>query len=97
MVEITATGECGYVRVSWTVIGSNDICPVHGYTITLFSSTMDEIDSFSTSTYNQLTFNGLPYDSLFYVTLFIQYKIPALSDSLTTSVRTSTYVHICMT
>ena len=68
MVEITATGGCGYVTVSWTVIGNDDPCPVVYYTIKVFSSTLDELTTV-TITHNQHTFNKLPYDSLFHVTI----------------------------
>ena len=88
MVEITtATGGCGYVNVSWTVIGNNDACRVVHYTITLLSSTMDELDNVKI-TCNQHTFNGLPLNTLFYVIVLSHNAIIALSNSVTTSVRT---------
>ena len=88
MVEITtATGGCGYISVSWTVIGNNDACLVRVYTITLLSSTMDELVTLSISN-NQRNFSGLSFDTLYYVTVFSHNAIIALSNSITTSVRT---------
>ena len=87
MVEITATGGCGYVNVSWTVIGNNDACQVAYYTITLLSSTMDKLNIYITNE-NQLTINGLQFNTLFYVTVLSNNAIIALSNSVTTSVRT---------
>ena len=87
MVEITATGGCGYVNVSWTVIGNNDACLVVYYTITLLSSTMDKLEIYLTSG-NQLTINGLQFNTLFYVTVLSNNAIVALSNPVTTSVRT---------
>ena len=88
MVEITtATGGCGYVSVSWTVPEDNDACPVRLYNIKLLSSTMDELTNIIITS-NQHTFNGLPFNALFYVTVFSYYAHVALSNSVTTSVRT---------
>ena len=87
VIEITATGGCGYVSVSWAVIGNNDACPVHAYTIKLLSSTMDELHNIITSN-EQRKFNELPFNTLFYVTVLSHNVIAALSNSFTTSVRT---------
>ena len=87
MVEVTATGGCGNVKVSWTVIGNNDACPVRSYTIILLSSRMDELDSIITSN-KQRSYNDLPYDTLYYVTVISHNAIVALSNSVTTSVKT---------
>ena len=84
---MTAIGGCGYVNVSWTVIGNNDACLVDRYTIKLLSSTMDELAIFITSQ-NRRSFSGLPYNTLFYVTVFGHNTIVALSNSVTTSVKT---------
>ena len=88
VIEITATGGCGYVSVSWAVIGNNDACPVHFYTIKLLSSTMDELYSIKTTNNKQRKFNELPFNTLFYVTVLSHNVIRALSNSFTTSVRT---------
>ena len=87
VVDITATGGCGYVSVSLTVIDNNNVCAVRAYTITLLSSTMDELER-SIISNNQLDFNELPYNTLFYVTVLGHNVITALSNSVTTSVRT---------
>ena len=88
MVEITtATGGCGYVRVSWAVPDDNDACPVHQYTIKLLSSTMDELASVIINK-NQHTFSGLSNNTLFYVTVFSHYAYVDLINFVNTSVRT---------
>ena len=86
-VEITATGGCGYVNVSWIVPDDNDVCPVRTSTIKLSSSKMDELASVII-TQNQHTFNELPFNTLFYVTVFSHYAYVSLNNSVTTSVRT---------
>ena len=102
VVEITATGGCGYVSVLWTVPDDNDACPVRSYTIKLLSSAMDELDS-AVITKDQHTFNKLPFNTLFYVTVFSHHAYLAFVNSFTTSVRTldlkgtytkSKYIHI---
>ena len=86
MVEITATGGCGYVNVSWTVIGNNEACMVRSYTVTLLSFAMEELDKILTAS-TQRIFRNLLYDTVFYVTVFGN-TIVAPSNSATASVRT---------
>ena len=60
---------------------------------------MNEVDNVKI-TCNQHTFNGLPLNTLFYVTVLGHNPIVALSNSVTTSVRTldlkGTYVYSSM-
>ena len=68
-VEITtATGGCGYVYVSWTVLGNNDICEITTFHLTLVSLVMGKpmgpTTQKSTDMYSY-NFTGLPDDTQF--------------------------------
>ena len=97
MVEITATGGCGYVSVSWTVIGNNEACVVRSYTVTLLSFAMEELDKKLTSD-TQHVFSNLLYDTVFYVTIFSHNANLGIGDIDTISVRTKDLegTFICM-
>ena len=93
MIEITATGGCGYVNVSWMVTGNIEVCRPVQYNVTL-SSLITNVDSVVTSmtTYR---FTGLPDDTQFTVTVTGIYAMGLASDSDSTSVKTKencTYV-----
>ena len=87
MIEITATGGCGYVSVSWMVTGNIDVCRPVQYNVTL-SSSMIKMDSVVTSM-NTHRFTGLPDDTQFTVTVTGIYAMGLASDSDSTSVETN--------
>ena len=60
----TATGGCGYVYVSWTVIGNNDICKINSFSVILLSvqQCINEPRSTDINSYN---FTRLPNDTQF--------------------------------
>ena len=64
MVEITATGGCGYVSVSWTVIDNNDICEIADFNVLLVSVPTGITEQISTDKYSY-NFTGLSDDTLF--------------------------------
>ena len=86
MIEITATGGCGYVSVSWMVTGNIDVCAPVQYNVTL-SSSMINMDAVVTSM-NTHRFTGLPDDTQFTVTVTGIYAMGLASDSDSTSVKT---------
>ena len=90
VVEVTATGGCGYISLSWTVPDDNEACPVRLYTIKLLSSTMDELAS-AVLSLQQHTFRKLSFNTQFYVTIFSHYAFVPLNNSVTTPVRTLDY------
>ena len=85
MIEITATGGCGYVNVSWMVTGNIDVCTPVQYNVTL-SSSMMKMDSVVTSI-NAHRFNGLPDDTQFTITVTGIYATGLASDSNSTFVK----------
>ena len=87
MVEITATGGCGYVSVSWTATGNSDVCSPVRYNVTLSSSAMDMTVSItSMNTYN---FTALPNNTQFTVTVIGINVMGVASDPVSTSVETN--------
>ena len=86
MIEITATGGCGYVSVSWNATGNIDVCRPVQYIVTL-SSSMMKMDSVVTSM-NTHHFTGLPDDTQFTVTVTGIYAMGLASDSVSTFVKT---------
>ena len=60
----TATGGCGYVYVSWTVIGNNDLCKINSFRVILLSlqQGINEQESTDMNSYN---FTRLPNDTQF--------------------------------
>ena len=87
VVEITtATGGCGYVYVSWTVIGNNDVCDIASFTVQLVSVPMSITEQISTDM-NSYNFTGLPDDTLFDITIIGSSPL-VNTDPVSTSVRT---------
>ena len=86
MIEITATGGCGYVSVLWMVTGNIDVCRPVQYNVTL-SSSMIKMESVVTSM-NTHRFNRLPDDTQFTVTVTGIYAMGLASYSNSTSVKT---------
>ena len=87
MVEITtATGGCGYVYVSWTVIDNNDLCEITNFYLQLVSVAMDTPKKISTDM-NSYNFTGLPDDTLFDIAI-IGGSMLFNTDPVSTSVRT---------
>ena len=86
VIEITATGGCGYVSVSWMVTGNIDVCMPMQYSVTL-SSSMINMNAVVTSM-NFHRFTGLPDDTQFTVTVTGIYAMGLASDSDSTSVKT---------
>ena len=97
VVEITTAGGCGYINVSWTVIGNNDVCEVRFYTVTLLSFTMEVLDKTHTTS-TQHIFSNLLYDTVFYVTIFSHNVNLDIGNINTVSVRTKDQegTFICM-
>ena len=98
VVEITATGGCGYVNVSWTATGNSDVCRPVQYNVTL-SSSMINMDAVVTSM-NFYHFTGLPDDTQFTVIVTGINLMGLASDPVFTSVKTMMvcesmcYVHL---
>ena len=97
VIEITATGGCGYVSVSWMVSGNIDVCRPVQYNVTLSSSIIN-INAVITSK-NTHRFNELPDDTQFTVTVIGIYAMGLASDPVSTSVVTagiceSMYVYV---
>ena len=69
VIEITATGRCGHVDVSWTSTNNDDVCSPVQYNVTLSSSssTMDVI--ISNSSINTHRFTVLPNNTRFNITV----------------------------
>ena len=86
VVEITATGGCGYIYVSWTVIGNNDVCNIVSFTVELVSVPMNITERIQTDV-NSYNFTGLPDDTLFDITAIGSSKL-VNTDPASTSVRT---------
>ena len=91
VVEITnAIGGCGYVYVSWMVLGNNDICEITTFHLTLVpivmglpvgATTQKSTDMYS---YN---FTGLPDDTEFQITV-IGSSLLVNTDPASATVRT---------
>ena len=64
VVNITATGGCGYVYVSWIVIGNNDICKINSFSVILLSLQQGITEQRSTDM-NSYNFTRLPNDTQF--------------------------------
>ena len=90
MVDITTTtGGCGYVYVSWTLIGNNDICEITTFHLTLESFVMGIHEQISTDM-NSYNFTGLPDDTLFYINI-IGSSAVVNTDLASASVRTMVF------
>ena len=102
---LTATGGCGLVSVSWTVIGNNDLCEINIFKAYLISVSMDvtmRVIIFTPlSSFNLI---GLLNDTLFDITVIGSSRL-VNSDPVSTSVRTAalksmyerTYMYIMYT
>ena len=89
MVEITtATAVCGYVNVSWTATGNNDVYSPVQYNVTLSSTSVDMITSITSM--NAHNFTDLPDDTQFTVTVIGINMMGVVSDPVSTS------LDICM-
>ena len=66
----TATGGCGYVYVSWTVIGNNDICKINSFSVILLSLQQGINEPRSTDM-NSYNFTRLPNDTQFDIVISI--------------------------
>ena len=86
---LTATGGCGLVSVTWTVIGNNDLCEINNFNAHLVSVSMDMtmrvIIFTSLSSFNLI---GLPNDTLFDIDVIGSSRL-VNSDPASTSVRTA--------
>ena len=99
-VEITATGGCGYVNVSWTVIGNNDVCNIVSFTVELVSAPMNITERMQTDV-NSYNFTGLPNDTVFNINVIGSSKL-VNTDVASSSVRTKSmyvsmylYMYVC--
>ena len=89
VVDITtATGGCGYVSVSWTAIGNNDVCTPVQYNVTLSSSSTTDMIVLITSI-NTYNFTELPDDTQFTVTVIGINVMGVASDPVSISVRST--------
>ena len=70
VVNITATGGCGYVYVSWIVIGNNDICKINSFSVILLSLQQGINEPRSTDM-NSYNFTRLPNDTQFDIVISI--------------------------
>ena len=84
VVEVTATGGCGYVSVSWN---ATDVCSPIRYNITLSSSNMDI--TVSITSMNTHSFNALPNNTQFTVTVIGIDMMGVVSGPVSTSVETN--------
>ena len=96
MVKITRiTSGCGYVYVSWIVIGNpyyygNLHCSIGRIFVTLSSV---NVDITSVSSRNSHNFTGLPADTVFNVTVIgTSLRDVFVNSAMTTVVLESTYV-----
>ena len=91
LVEITTvTGGCGYVSVSWNVIGNNDKCKVFFYNVTLsyIAKDIKSVILVLITTMSSYTFTGLPDDTLFNITVFGLSRSEDVLSFVSTSVNT---------
>ena len=99
VVKITAATEgCGYVYVSWTVIGNNDICEITNFHATLVLIVMGlpmGITKQISTEMNSYNFTGLSDDTLFDVTIIGSSRV-VNADPASTLVRTPKSMYVCM-
>ena len=94
---ITATGGCGYVSVSWTIINNvpdDDMCGIGHFNVTLSSVGVSMTVITTVFSYN---FTGLPDGTLFNVTVIgisINEK-NVINSAFTRSVTTSIIESMC--
>ena len=95
MIEITASGGCGYVFVSWTSTENSDMCSTVRYNVTLSSSmiNMTESNTSINTSMNTHHFTKLPNNTQFNVTVIGYNMIGHASDPVSTSVETN---NMCM-
>ena len=91
VIEITASGGCGYVVVSWTSTGSSDMCSTVRYDVTLSSSMINMTES--NTSMNTHRFTKLLNNTQFKVTVIGYNMMGHASDSVSTSVETN---NMCM-
>ena len=98
MVEITtATEGCGYINVSWTVIGNNDVCPIHFFATTLSFVTMGNYETvYKETQVKSISFNELPNDTQVNVTVTGISNTEVILSLDSTSVRTKVFKSMCM-
>ena len=87
MIEITASGGCGYVFLSWTSTVIGDMCRTVRYNVTLSSSMINMTESYTSM--NTHYFYGLPNNTQFNVTVVGYNMIGRTSDPVSTSVETN--------
>ena len=88
MIEITATGGCGYVNVSCTPTNNNDVCGPVQYNVTLFSSsTTTNMSVLNTSM--DYSFSSLPNNTQFNVIVIGIDMMGTVSEPVSASVKTS--------
>ena len=95
---LTATGGCGLVSMSWTVIGNNNLCEInnfHAYLVSLsMDVTMRVIIFTPLSSFNLI---GLLNDTLFDITIIGSSRLvnsKPVSTSVKTAALKSMYKHI---
>ena len=86
VIEITTTGGCGYVNVSWTATGNTDVCAPVQYNVILSSSSINMAAGVTSGSTHY--FNELPDDTQFTVTVIGIYSMGLANDSNSTSVKT---------
>ena len=87
VIEITtATGGYGYVYVSWTVLGNNDICEIVAFHVVLLSISVGITEQISTDM-NSYNFTGLPDNTVFDITIIGSSEL-VNTDFVSASVRT---------
>ena len=88
MIEITATGGCGYVNVSWTSTNNNDVCGPVQYNVTLLSPSTT-INMSVSNTSMDYSFSSLPNNTQFSVIVIGIDMMGTVSEPVFTSVETS--------
>ena len=87
VVEITASGGCGYVFVSMTSTVVGDMCKTVRYNVTLSSSIINMTES--NTSMNTHHFTELPNNTQFNVTVVGYNMMGRASDPVSTSVETN--------
>ena len=87
MIEITATGGCGYVNVSCTSTNNNDVCGPVQYNVTL--SLSPTINMSVSNTSMDYIFSSLPNNTQFSVIVIGIDMMGTVSEPVSAFVKTS--------
>ena len=87
MVDIAATGGCGYVSVSWTVTAIDDVvCNINHFTVKLSSMNLFKPKIATGVVKSDHNFTGLHNDTIFTVTVTAKTLIGTIASQNFTTV-----------